>query len=79
MAHTYAIYIYYDSELNPSMPIFKYRFSVKYVGFIFFRPHIRIKNKMLHQLICIGMGYSVIYAKANSIEQIRPRQRNQLK
>ena len=40
--------------------IFKYRFSLKWGGVIFFIPHIRIQNKILHQMICIGTGLSVI-------------------
>ena len=45
---------------TPPTQIFKYRFSLKCVGVIFFRPHIRIQYKILHRIICISMGLSVM-------------------
>ena len=70
-AHTYTICIYYDSKFydnlfahknvpTPPTQIFKYRFSLKCVGVIFFRPHIWIQYKILHRIICISMGLSVM-------------------
>ena len=45
---------------NPPTQILKYWFSLKCVDVIFFRPHIRIQNKILHQMIWIHMDLSVI-------------------
>ena len=36
------------------------KISLKCVGVIFFRPHIRIQHKILHRMICIYMGFSAI-------------------
>ena len=56
LTHMQYKYLQYDSEFqgnflayiifpNPPTQIFKYRFSLKCVGVIFFRPHIRIQNR----------------------------------
>ena len=61
----------YDSEFfgnffahiifpNPPTQNFKFRFTQKCVGVLFSRSHTRIQNKILHQMIWIGMGLSIL-------------------
>ena len=53
---------------NPPTQNFKYWFSLKCVGVIFFRPHIRIqKNKILHQMICVDIGLPEIRLRKCSL------------
>ena len=54
-------------------------FFLKCVGVIFFRPHIRIQNKILHQMIWIHMDLSVIRPRKDvSFEKVGSRPRNRL-
>ena len=43
---------YAHANFTPTQ-ILKYRFSLKCVGVIFFKSHIQIQNKILHQMICM--------------------------
>ena len=81
IAQTNAICIYCESEFydnffvnknfpNPPTQIFKYWFSLKCVGVIFFRPHIRIQNKILHQMICVDIGLSEIRLRKGGLIEI---------
>ena len=81
VAQTNAICIYYESEFydnffanknfpNPPTQILKYRFSLKCVGVIFFRLHIRIQNKILHQMICVDIGLSEIRTRKGGLIEI---------
>jgi len=76
--HTYAICIYYGSEFYDK--IFAYKFfsesayanfqisiSSKMRGRNIFRLHIRIQNKILHRMIWIAMGLSVIRPRKDGI------------
>ena len=55
---------------TPPTQIFKYRFSLKCVGNIFFRPHIRIQNKILYHMICIDIGLSEIRLRKGGLIEI---------
>ena len=52
---------------NPPTQILKSQFPLKCVGVIFFRPHIRIQNKILHRMIWIDMGLSEIRPRKDGI------------
>ena len=43
---------YAHASFTPTQ-ILEYPFPLKCVGVIFFKPHIRIQNKILHQMICM--------------------------
>ena len=82
VAQTNAICIYCESEFddnffanknfpNPPTQILKYRFSLKCIDVIFFRPHTRIQNEILHQMIRIDIGLSEIRLRKGDLIETR--------